>query len=552
MLASLLISISSLSFPILTRKVFNDFVPNKNVEMIIIYGAILLGIYVIRMLLKYFVAYYGHVMGVKMQAEMRSDMMEHLEKLPYTYYDNHETGKIMSRMTNDLQNVSELAHHGPENLFICGLTLIASFIYLCTINVQLSLIIFACAPIMATISIIFRKRMRKAFTETRKSIAEINASVETSVTGIRATKAFNNADKELEKFEEKNKQFLQYRSIAYKAMGQFQSSTDFASNLFNVALIVGGGLITIYTDIFSLADYLAFAVSISMFMSPLTQLINFVETYQEGITGFTRFIEIMDEPIEEESPNAIDDIVLKGDITFDHVNFSYRESKEILDDINFEIKCGESVALVGSSGGGKTTICHLIPRFYDVGSGGIYIDGHNIKDLSFRLLRESIGIVQQDVFLFTGTIRDNIMYGRLDASEEEMIDACKKAELYDFVMSLPHGFDTAVGERGIKLSGGQKQRISIARIFLKNPPILILDEATSALDNVTEFSIQESLNELAKGRTNIVVAHRLSTIKNANRILVIDKGRVLEDGSHEELMKNQKEYAELYSLQFKE
>lgn len=513
MLASLLISLIAMCYPILTRKVFSTYVPEKDINMIIIFAAILVGLYIIRMFLKYFVQYYGHVIGVKMQAQMRKDMFTHLEKLPYSYYDEHETGKIMSRMTNDLQNVSELAHHGPENFFICGVMIIGSFAYLLTINWILALIIFACVPFMVAISLFTRKRMRNAFTETRKSIAGINASLESSISGIRITKAFANQDIEDKKFDISNKEYVKNRSIAYKAMGIFSSSTNFVMDLFNVACIVGGGIIAITTEAFSTADYTAFVVSVSLFISPLTTLINFVEQYQDGVTGFKRFLDVMDEKVEYEKPNAIKNITLAGKIDFNHVFFNYETKDHILNDVSFSIKKGETIALVGASGGGKTTICHLIPNFYQPTSGTIKIDGINISDISLNALRKNIGFVQQDVFLFTGSIKDNIQYGKPDATDKDIISASKKANIYDFIMSLPNKFDTQIGERGVKLSGGQKQRISIARVFLKNPSILILDEATSALDNATEILIQQALNKLSYGRTTLVVAHRLSTIK---------------------------------------
>ncbi len=550
MVASFFISAIGMTYPIITRRVFNVYVPNKNIRFIIIFGVVLFILYLIRMLLRYFVQFYGHVIGVKMQSQMRKDMFMHLEDLPYSYYDEHETGKIMSRMTNDLMNVSELAHHGPENVFICGVMVLGSFVYLMYINWILALIVFACVPVLVVISLVLRKRMNDAFMETRKDTAVINAALESSITGIRVTKAFTNKNKEIEKFEVGNNQYVKSRSKAYKAMGLFGASTNFVIDLFNIACILGGGILVIYDRIL-LGDYLAFVVSINLFITPLTTLINFVETYQDGITGFKRFLEVIDEPIEKEKPNAIDNVELSGDISFKNVSFSYDDTKSILSNISFDIKKGETIALVGESGGGKTTICHLIPNFYKVNEGEIIVDGMNINDLSFRCLRKSIGIVQQDVYLFNGTILDNIMYGNLDASMDEVINAAKQANIYDYIMSLPDGFDTQIGERGVRLSGGQKQRISIARVFLKNPSILILDEATSALDNTTEILIQDALNKLSEGRTTIVVAHRLSTIKNANRIFVINEGKIIEDGSHEELIEKKGIYSSLYLSQFK-
>ena len=549
MLASLIISLIGMCYPIITRVVFKTYVPDENIKMILICGGALLILYVIRMLLKFFVQYYGHVIGTKMQAEMRKDMFKHLEELPYSYYDEHETGRIMSRMTSDLQDVSELAHHGPENFFICGIMVVGSFAYLCTINWILSLIIFACVPVLVTISIILRKRMTEAFTATRKHVASINAAVESSITGIRVTKAFTNSEKELEKFSASNIEYVKAKSRAYKAMGLFHSSTSFAVDLFYVVCIVAGSLFAIF-GLIDLSDYLAFVVSVSLFINPLQTLINFVEQFQDGTTGFKRFIEIMDEKPEMENEGALVDVEIKGEIEFKNVSFKYDTSDLVLDDISFKIKKGETIALVGESGGGKTTICHLIPNFYRVTSGEVLVDDHNINDISFKSLRKEIGIVQQDVFLFNGTIKDNILYGRLDATDEEVIEASKRANIYDYIMSLPNGFESQIGERGVKLSGGQKQRLSIARVFLKNPSILILDEATSALDNTTEILIQSALNELAKGRTTIIVAHRLSTIKNADRILVVNGGKIVESGSHQELLEKDGQYARLYNLQF--
>ena len=550
MLASLLISVIGMIYPIFSRTMLNDLIPNHRLRLLVIYGLTLLALYAVRMLLRYFVQFYGHMVGVGMQAQMRSDMFNKLETLPYSFYDEHETGKIMSRMTNDLMDVSELAHHGPENLLISGIMIVGSFVYLCTISVPLTLIIFACVPVMAAVSLFCRKRMRDAFAESRKSIAVINAALESSISGIRVTKAFTNADKEAEKFEKGNAQFVEARKKAYRAMAQFFSSTSFITDVFNVVVMLAGGLF-MYAGKINFGDYSAFIVSVNQFIGPVTTLINFMEQYQNGVTGFERFLEIMDEQPEQESPNARDLQNVQGEITLDHVSFSYDSSKEVLKDVSLNIKKGETLALVGPSGGGKTTICHLIPAFYKATGGRILIDGTDINDVTFKSLRRSIGIVQQDVFLFNGSIKENILYGRLDATDGEVIEAAKRANIHDYVMTLPDGYDTQIGERGVKLSGGQKQRLSIARVFLKNPAILILDEATSALDNTTEILIQQALDELCKGRTTLVVAHRLSTIKNADEICVIANGQITEMGTHDELMKKGGVYHDLYALQFR-
>ncbi len=550
MTAAFLVAIIGMGYPIITRYMLNDFIPNKKLELVIICGVSLLVIYIVRMFLRYFIQYYGHIMGVRMQAQMRSDMFNKLERLPYTYYDEHETGNLMSRMTNDLFDISEIAHHGPENIFIAGFTILASFVYLCLINWILALIIFACVPLLIIVTAHFRHQMRVAMKESKIAMAEINSSLESSISGIRVTKAFTNTKKEQEKFEVSNENFVKARSSAFNAMGKFFASSQFITDVFNIIVLLAGGIF-LYNNYIDIADYSTFIISVNMFITPINQLINFVEQFQNGTTGFRRFLEIMDE--EEENVHEGDKICpkLNGDITFSHVNFHYKSSKGILNDMSFKIPHGKKVALVGPSGGGKTTICHLIPRFYDIDSGEIRIDGKNIKDFTLESLRKQIGIVQQDVFLFGGTIKDNILYGNLEASEEELIEAAKKANIYDYIMSLPNGFDTDIGERGVKLSGGQKQRLSIARIFLKNPSILILDEATSALDNTTELLIQKAFDELCKGRTAIVVAHRLSTIKNADEIIVISDGKIKEEGSHEELIAKNGSYKLLYDLQFR-
>ncbi len=550
MLSALFISIIGMVYPVLTNKMLNIYIPEKQFRNIIYAGVLVLVLYILRLLLRFFVQYYGHMIGVRMQAQMRSDMFRHLEKLPYKFFDGQETGKIMSRMTNDLMEVSELAHHGPENLLICGIMIVLSFTYLATINIWLTLIIFACVPILVVVSLFCRKRMRAAFTESRKSVALINAALESSISGIRVTKAFTNQEKEVEKFEEGNSSFVAARKKAYKAMAQFFSSTQFVTDIFNVIVLVAGGFF-LYDGVISFGDYSTFIVSVNLFISPVTTLINFMEQYQNGVTGFTRFCEIMDEEPEVDKPGADELTNVRGRITLEHVTFSYEDEREILHNISLNIEKGKKLALVGPSGGGKTTICHLIPRFYALHEGNIKIDGVDINDVTMESLRRNIGIVQQDVFLFNGTIRDNILYGAPDATQEQIELAAKRANIHDYVMSLEKGYDTEIGERGVKLSGGQKQRLSIARVFLKDPAILILDEATSALDNTTEILIQQALDELCRGRTTLVVAHRLSTIKNADEIAVISKGQIAEQGTHEQLMALGGVYHDLYSLQFR-
>ena len=550
MLASFFMAMIAILYPIITRVMLNDLIPDRRYRLIVLAGLGLLLIYVIRMLLNFFVQYYGHVMGVRMQAQMRSDMFNHLEKLPFSFYDNHETGKIMSRMTNDLMDISELAHHGPENLLISSVSIVCSFVYLCTIEWRLTLIIFACVPFLILIAMTLRKKMRDAFMRSRQSVAEINASLESSIQGIRVTKAFTNAEKEKEKFEEGNTAFVNSRKDAYKAMGQFHSATSFVTDVFNVVVLIAGGLF-MFNGVINFADYSAFFLAVNLFISPVMTLINFMEQYQSGVTGFSRFIEIMDAEPEADAPDAVDAGELDGKIEFKNVVYAYDDEKDVLNGISMTIEKGKKYALVAPSGGGKTTICHLIPHFYNVTSGEIFIDSKEIHTLTAESLRRNIGIVQQDIYLFNASIRDNILYGRLDATEEEVMEAAKRANIHDYIMTLEKGYDTVIGERGVRLSGGQKQRLSIARVFLKNPPILILDEATSALDNTTEILIQEALDELCKGRTTLVVAHRLSTIKNADEIAVVADGKIAEQGTHDDLVAKDGIYSDLYRLQFR-
>ena len=548
--AALLVAVIGIVYPIITRTMLNKLIPERQYTLILVYGITLLALYFIKMCLNYFIQYEGHMMGVYMQARMRSDMFNHLESLPYSFYDTHETGKIMTRMTNDLFEVSELAHHGPENIIISVLSIVIAFIYLTTINVPLTLIIFACVPFLLVISWNLRKKMRKAFRDTRSALAEINASLESSISGVRVTKAFTNAEKEKEKFEIGNRKFQVARKAAYSAMGRFHSGNTFITDIFNVVVLIAGGIF-LYNGRISFGDYSAFIVSVNMFIAPVMTLINFMEQFENGITGFERFCEIMDEKPETDSPNAVDAGELEGRIEFRNVSYAYDEDKNVLRHVDLTIEKGKTFALVGPSGGGKTTICHLIPHFYDVLSGEILLDGKEIHSLTLQSVRRNIGIVQQDIYLFNDTMKENIRYGKLDATDGEIIEAAKCANIHDYIMSLPDGYETKIGERGVRLSGGQKQRLSIARVFLKNPPILILDEATSALDNTTEILIQHALDELCRGRTTLVVAHRLSTIKNADEIAVVADGRIVEQGTHEELMNLQGQYYELYQLQFR-
>ena len=553
LLAALLISLTGMVYPIITRTMLNDYIPNQLYTAIIVAGSVVLGLYVLRMFLRYFVQYYGHLIGVRMQSQMRRDLFGHLQKLPFRFYDNNETGRIMTRITSDLFEVCELAHHGPENLLISSVMLVLSFVYLLTIDWILTLIVFACVPLLIVVSWHYRKAMKKAFQERRKSNATINAAVESSITGIRVTKAYTNADREMEKFVKGDVEFVNSSHDAYNAMAKFHASTSFITDIFNVFILIAGGLF-LYAGRINFADYSTFIVSVNLFISPVTTLIGFMEQFQNGASGFKRFVEIMEEEPEAEMPDAKELENVQGVLDFKDVSYSYDETKEVLHNVDLHVEKGCKLALVGPSGGGKTTLCHLLPNFYHLeeGSGSISIDGQDIRTLKLDSIRRNIGIVQQDVFLFVGTIRDNILYGRPDATEEEMFEAAKRANIHDYIMTLEKGYDTEIGERGVKLSGGQKQRLSIARVFLKDPAILILDEATSALDNTTEVLIQQSLDELCRGRTTLVVAHRLSTIRNADEIAVVMNGQITERGTHEQLMEKGGTYKELYALQFRD
>ena len=539
-----------LMYPVISRNIINTYIPDKNLRLILTWCVALLVIYLVQAIMQYFMQYQGHVVGVRMQADMRRDVFEHLQKLPFSYFDEHKTGVIMSRIVNDLMDISEFAHHGPEDLFISLVSVVGSFIILCTINIPLTLITFAVLPFLILFVVKKRTAMTIAFRKNRIEIAEVNASLENSIAGVRVARAFTGEQEEAKKFDENNQRYVTVRERAYRVMAEFFSGTNFLTSLMNVVVLTGGGY-CVYRGVINVGDMVAYMLFINMFVNPIKKLIQFVEMFQNAITGYTRFQELMNIEVEQEEPDAVDLKDVRGEITFDNVSFQYNEGKEVLSNISMTFPQGEMVAIVGPSGGGKTTLCHLIPRFYEITQGSICIDGQDIRKVTRRSLRSKIGIVQQDVFLFTGTIFDNIAYGKLGASREEVYEAAKKANIHDYIMSLPEGYDTFVGERGVKLSGGQKQRISIARVFLKNPPILILDEATSALDNVTENYIQDSLDELCKNRTTIVVAHRLSTIKNADEIIVMDRDGIQERGTHTQLLeKDNGIYRELYEAQF--
>lgn len=539
-------SMCNLLYPIMTRNIMDDIIPNKKIDLLFIFAAILIVIFIAKAGFNYFMQYWGHVVGVRMQADMRSVVFRHLQKLPNKYFDENKSGVTMSRIVNDLMDITELAHHGPEDLFISLVTILGSFVILMGIDIPLTLIIFAVLPFAVWFVARKKDKMGNAFMKARVKVGEVNATLENSIAGMKVTKSFCTEDEELEKFDKINNIFKDAREESYKAMAEYFSGMNFFMDLLEWIAMILGGYYT-YVGRITIGDFAAYILYVKMFIEPMKKLVNFTEQYQNGMTGFKRFKEIMDEEIQEEAKNPKELKNVKGNIEIENASFTYEDENEVISDLSLSIEAGKTIALVGPSGGGKTTLCSLIPRFYELDSGDIKIDGNSIKDVSLRSLRKNIGVVQQDVFLFTGTIRDNIICGNPEATEKEMIEAAKKARIHDFIMTLPEKYDTYIGERGVKLSGGQKQRISISRIFLKNPPIIILDEATSALDNVTEREIQASLEELSKDRTNIVVAHRLSTIKNADEIIVITNGKISERGTHDELIKAGGIYATLHS-----
>ncbi len=546
--AALLISFLGLLYPILTRNMLNDYIPEMDLKLIIAGGLILLASYFIRMCLRFFVQYNGHMIGVKIQRDMRTEMFHKLQRMPYKYFDENETGVLLSKLVNDLDPIVEFAHHIPSDFFISIVMLVGSFIFLSSIDLSLTLIVFACIPILIFITVKTRKQLSSAFREARIGTAKINTAMESSVTGIRVTKAYTNADVEFSKFKSNIDYLVEARRKGFKALAIFLCSSSFVTDLFNVVLLMAGGY-SLYQGHITFGDFSSFIISINLFIGPVNTLIRLVEQYQNGMAGFERFVQVLSEKEEIDSEDAITLSGVKGEIEFEDVTFSYDNIENAVENINFRIEAGKSIALVGESGGGKSTICSLLMRFYEIQSGKIKIDGNNIEEYTYQSLRDNIGIVQQDVFLFSGDIYENILYGKPSASYTEVVEAAKKANIHDFILSLREGYNTEIGERGIKLSGGQKQRLSLARMFLKNPRILILDEATSALDNTTENLIQKELDELCKNRTTIVVAHRLSTVKNVDQIIVIGK-KVLENGNHKDLILEKGIYNTLYEMQF--
>ena len=549
MICAFLIAAIDVAFPMFSRYALDILIPNGNLRIFTFFIIILGGGYFLRWICNWFVNYWGHIFGNRIEQDMRRDVFSHLEKLPFSFYDTNRTGKIMARATTDLFEITELAHHGPEDFFIAILTIFGSFFLLLKIRWELAIIVIISMPIILFIVIFSRRNLSKTSKKVKETTAEINANLESSISGIRVTKGFVNEELENKNFDAMNKKYSHAKRIRFKYMAFFHSNIELCNNLLSLLVLAAGGYF-IMKGKMTLPDLVAANLFIASFTAPIRKLTNFVEQFSTGMAGFSRFLEIMQtEPEEPDSPDAAEILASRGNISFEHVNFSYANNIQVLSDINFTVKSGEKFALVGSSGGGKSTICNLIPRFYEISEGQILLDGINIKKIKRNSLRNQIGIVQQDVFLFAGSVRENIAYAKPNATEQEIILAAKRAEIHDDIMNMPDGYETIVGERGIKLSGGQKQRISIARCFLKNPPILILDEATSALDTATEIKIQKAFDELSKGRTTIVIAHRLSTIKNADKIAVINHKTICETGTHSDLIAKQGEYYKLCQAQ---
>ncbi len=550
MVCALFISTVDIAFPLLTRYTLNTLLPQN------LYG-IFFGLmgglgaaYLLRALLLYVVTYWGHTLGVLMEADMRRDLFTHLQRLSFNFYDSNRTGHIMSRVTTDLFEITELAHHGPEDIVISTLTLIGAFVVMFGINWQLALLLLCLVPLALLFTISQRKRMSSSSRKVKEHTAGINADIESSISGARVAKAFANEAYEVDKFMAGNERFKRSKSHFYANLAVFLSGMDFFTSIFSVLVVALGGYLIMQQKM-NIVDVLTFSLYVTTFLQPIRKLTQFVEQYTTGMAGFGRFVEIMRmQPDVTDAPDAKSLQHARGDIEFKDVTFSYNEKANVLTHVNLQIPAGKTLAIVGPSGGGKTTLCHLIPRFYDISEGQILLDGTDIRKYTLNSLRQNIGIVSQDVFLFAGSIRENIRYGNIHATEAEIVEAAKRAEIYEMIQEMPEGLDTEVGERGVRLSGGQKQRISIARIFLKNPPVLILDEATSALDTLTERRIQASFDELSKGRTTLVIAHRLSTVVNADEIIYIDENGIQERGRHEELLSRGQQYARLYSMQF--
>ena len=552
MVCAFTVSVLNLAYP----KIAGKIIEVKQLDYVLTFSAVLLGIFLLKAALNYIIVYWGHVVGVRIQGDMRAELFAHLQKLPFTYYDETKVGSIMSRLINDLFEVSELAHHGPEDVFLSALSIIGALIMICFINPWLSLILLAIIPVMVFVASRLRLSLIHSFSVSREKTSEINAAVESSISGIRVAKSYTAERHEKEKFAVANKGLKAARSLQYKAMSRFNTAMSLSMDILYLVAFAAGGLFFV-KDLISSADLTSYVLYVAMLVTPIRTFVAIFEQIEEGMTGFKRFMEVMSVAPEKETENPVKVDRLKGDIVFDNVSFRYKKESDdekslILNDLSLEIKAGSTIALVGPSGGGKTTLCNLIPRFYDIDSGRITIDGIDIDDMSLYDLRRNVGSVAQDVFIFSGTVKENIAYGDFDATDEQIENAAKLANIHDFIVSLDNGYDTYVGERGVKLSGGQKQRVAIARAFLKNPPILILDEATSALDNVTEMQIQQALERLSVGRTTIVVAHRLSTVKNADEIIVFGDGGIEERGTHDELIEKRGIYAELYEYQFKQ
>jgi len=543
----------TLVFPMIIRYITGTVLIADNFEMGIIYklGIFMVVLVIVEYLCNYFVAYQGHVMGVYMERDLRNELFQHYQKLSFSFYDEQKTGQLMSRLTNDLFSLTELYHHGPEDIVISFIKFFGAFIILATINLKLTLIVFAFIPVMGAFIYYYNRKMKRAFKRNKQRVGDINARIEDNLSGIRVVKSFGNESHEIIKFHDENSRYVSSKKNSYFYMGKFHSGLGAFTSMVTVAAVFFGAIF-ISNDGLNTADLIAFLLYINNLIDPVKKFINFTEQFQDGITGFERFMEILEiEPDIKDKKDAHNLLDVKGVIEYRHVGFRYNQKSDyVLKDIDLKVAPGEYIALVGSSGAGKTTICSLLPRFYEVSEGDIFIDGQNIKDIKLNSLRQNIGIVQQDVYLFAGTILDNIRYGRFDATDEEVIEAAKKANAHDFIMELPDGYDTDCGQRGVKLSGGQKQRLSIARVFLKNPPILIFDEATSALDNESEHIVQQSLESLAKNRTTLVIAHRLSTIKNAKRICVLSTKGIEEEGTHDELLAKNGQYATFYKMQF--